>query len=153
MTPDMLGAMPLTEQVFREALRLIPPVPFIPRRAMRAFDWRGTHIPAGTDLTLAMGWVMRSPAHFTDPERFDPDRFAPDRAEHLSHRFAWAPFGGGVHKCIGLHFSTMQVKAFTRALLSRHRIEAAHPGPTTWTMMPIPRPRGDLPLRLVPRRG
>lgn len=151
MTPGMLTAMPLTEQVFREALRLIPPVPFIPRRAMRAFDWQGTHIPAGTDLTLATGWVMRSPDHFTDPDRFDPDRFSPDRAEHLSHRFAWTPFGGGVHKCIGLHFSMMQVKAFTRALLSRHRISAARPGPTTWRMMPIPRPRGDLPLRLTPR--
>ncbi|WP_312878760.1 cytochrome P450, partial [Amycolatopsis echigonensis] len=42
------------------------------------------------------------PECWTDPDTFDPDRFAPHRRENHSHRFAWVPFGGGVHKCIGM---------------------------------------------------
>ena len=40
------------------------------------------------------------------PHSFDPDRFA--REEHKQHPFQWAPFGGGAHKCIGLHFADIQ---------------------------------------------
>ena len=146
-----LARMELTERVFKEALRLVPPVPFIPRRAVRAFEWGGVRVPAGTSISVAPGLVMLSPEHWSDPEAFDPDRFSPNRAEDRSHRFAWAPFGGGAHKCIGLHFSTMQVKAFTVALLRRHRIERATRGPVAWQRMPMPKPRGGLPVRLAPR--
>ena len=146
-----LAGMTITERVFKEALRLVPPVPFIPRRATRAFEWRGVSVPAGASISVAPGLVMLSPEHWTDPESFDPDRFSPNRAEDRSHRFAWAPFGGGAHKCIGLHFSTMQVKAFTVALLRRHRIERASAGPVIWQRMPMPKPRGGLPVRLLPR--
>ncbi|KUF09420.1 cytochrome P450 [Pseudoponticoccus marisrubri] len=148
LTPDMLGAMPLTERVFNETMRLMAPVPFIPRLALRGFDWQGTWIPAGTHVTAMPGTVMLDPAHFPDPLRFDPNRFAPDRAEHLSHRFAYAPFGGGAHKCLGLHFSVMQVKSYVRALLSRHRVRLATKRPVQWQRLPIPKPRGGLPIRL-----
>ena len=148
---EALASMTVTERVFKEALRLVPPVPFIPRRAVRAFEWRGIRVPAGASVLVAPGLVMLSPEHWSDPESFDPDRFSPNRAEDRSHRFAWAPFGGGAHKCIGLHFSTMQVKAFTVALLRRHRMERASEGHVSWQRMPIPCPRGGLPMRLVPR--
>ena len=146
-----LARLVLTERVFREALRLVPPVPFIPRRAVRAFEWRGVRVPAGASVSVVPGLVMMSPEHWSDPDAFDPDRFSPNRAEDRSHRFAWAPFGGGAHKCIGLHFSTMQAKAFTVSLLRRHRVEPAWRRPVAWQRMPMPRPRGDLPVRLIPR--
>ena len=44
---DSLNAMPETDKVFREALRLVPPVPFIPRMATRDFHWQGFDIPRG----------------------------------------------------------------------------------------------------------
>ena len=56
----------------------------------------------------------------TEPDRFDPDRFAPDRREDRSHRFAWEPFGGGVHKCIGMHFGGLEVKAILHQMLLTH---------------------------------
>ena len=148
-----LASMTTTERVFKEALRLVPPVPFIPRRAVRAFEWRGVRVPAGTPITVMPGLVMLSPEYWTEPESFDPDRFSPNRAEDRSHRYAWAPFGGGAHKCIGMHFSTMQAKAFTVALLRRHRLVPAWRRPVEWQRMPMPYPRGGLPVRLVPRRA
>jgi cytochrome P450 len=92
---------------------------------------------------------MRDPALWTDPDRFDPDRFSPERAEDRGHRYAWAPFGGGAHKCLGMHFATMQAKLFIREILRGHRIEAQH-SRTRWQMAPIPKPACDLPVRLVP---
>ncbi|MBX7435150.1 cytochrome P450 [Mycobacterium sp. Y57] len=36
------------------------------------------------------------------------------------HRYAFAPFGGGVHTCIGQQFADMNVKAIMHQLLRRH---------------------------------
>ncbi len=143
-----LDAMQNTDAVFRECLRLLPPVPFIPRRATRDFEWEGVNVPAGTWVSATPGLVLVSPEHWSDPERFDPDRFSPDRAEDRSHRYAWAPFGGGAHKCIGLHFSTMQVKLFVALLMRRFKVTLDQSAPVRWIRVPIPQPRGGLPIRL-----
>lgn len=147
----MLDHMPLTDMVFKEALRMVPPVPLVPRRATRSFDWNGVKIPAGAYVSANVGGVMMSPAYYTDPDRFDPERFSPNRAEDRNHRFAWAPFGGGAHKCIGMHFSSMQVKLFLRALLSRYSLSSASDTPVEWQRLPIPKPKGGLPIKLTPR--
>ncbi|MEP2641192.1 cytochrome P450 [Roseobacter sp.] len=147
---EALGKMTQTNNVFREALRLVPPVPFIPRQATRDFEWKGYTIPAGTSLALNPGVTMLSPELFTNPTTFDPDRFTPERAEDQSHRFAWTPFGGGAHKCIGMHFSGLQVKLFVATLLRKRRVQVAGPAPD-WQRMPIPKPKGGLHL-MLPRR-
>src|SRR5712675_1124475 len=49
-TFDNLEAMPLTEMAFKEALRLKPPVPSMPRRAVRDFTFMGYAIPTGTSV-------------------------------------------------------------------------------------------------------
>ena len=144
---EALGQMKETDKVFREALRLVPPVPFIPRMATRDFHWKGFDIPAGTSLSLNPGVSMLSPDLFSNPNDFDPDRFSPERAEDRIHRFAWSPFGGGAHKCLGMHFATMQVKLFMATLLRQRRIELPKGAPE-WRRMPIPKPIGGLPVRL-----
>ena len=144
---EALAQMTETDKVFREALRLVPPVPFIPRMATRDFHWKGYDIPAGTSLALNPGVTMLSPELYSDPARFDPDRFSPERAEDRVHRFAWTPFGGGAHKCIGMHFANMQVKLFVATLLRQRRISLPVGAPQ-WQRMPIPKPMGGLPVLL-----
>lgn len=142
---DALATMTETDKVFREALRLVPPVPFIPRKATQDFEWMGYDIPAGTSLSLNPGVTMLSPELYTNPTEFDPDRFAAPRFEDRVHRFAWTPFGGGAHKCLGMHFAAMQVKLFTATLLRRYRVSLAGGAPQ-WQRMPIPKPKGGLPV-------
>lgn len=142
-----LATLTDTDLVFREALRLLPPVPFIPRQAVRAFDWQGVAFPAGTWVSALPGPVMMSDTYWTDPASFDPERFTPARAEDRRHRYAWAPFGGGAHKCIGLHFAGLQVKLFLAALLRDRRISVPQDD-TTWLRVPIPQPKGGLPIVL-----
>lgn len=143
-----LESMVLTDQAFKEALRLVPPVPFLARRAVRSFEWNGIVFPAGAYVTAQAGPTMMSPELYTDPKRFDPDRFSPERAEHLSHRFAWVPYGGGAHKCIGLHFSVLQVKLFIAALFRTRRVDLPSGPDVHWKRLPIPRPKRGLTVRL-----
>lgn len=143
-----LAAMDDAERAFKEALRMIPPVPFIPRRTVRDFEFEGQVIPAGTNVTVSPGFVHMMPELWTEPEKFDPDRFSPNRAEDKNHKFAWAPFGGGAHKCLGMHFAYMQVKAFAFQLLQRFRISIEPGYEPEWARIPIPKPLDGLPVRL-----
>jgi len=137
----------LCDQAFREALRMMAPVPSIPRRSVKPFHFAGYDIPADTQLSISPSFVHRMEEIWPEPDRFDPARFAPE-AVRGRHRYAWVPFGGGAHMCLGLHFATMQARLFLRALLPGHciRITGAHP--TRWQAWPIPKPRDGLPIRI-----
>ncbi len=145
---DRLGDMDYAERTFNEALRCVPPVPFIPRRVMRDFEFRGKTIPAGCNVSVSPGFVHMMPELWTEPEKFDPDRFSPNRAEHRNHKFAWAPFGGGAHKCLGMHFAYMQVKAFSFQFLQRFRVRVEPGYEPQWARIPIPKPLDGLPVKL-----
>jgi cytochrome P450 len=144
-----LDQLVLTEYAFKESLRLMAPVPTIPRRALRDFSFGGYDIPAGTEVSVNPAYTHRMAEHWPDPETFDPMRFAPE-AVRGRHRFAWVPFGGGAHMCIGLHFATMQIRLLTAHLLQRYRIDIAPGVGDDWQVFPIPRPRDGLPVRFVP---
>lgn len=146
---DQLDKLVLTDYAFKEALRLMPPVPSLPRRALRDFEFGGYTIPAGTSVGIGIAWTHRMPDVWPDPDKFDPLRFAPE-ASKGRHRFAWVPFGGGAHMCLGLHFAVMQMKLLTANLLSRYRIEADASAGAAWQIFPIPRPKDGLPVTLAP---
>lgn len=146
---EKLEAMPLTEMAFKEAMRMKPPVPSIPRRAMRDFTFKGYDIPAGTLVGMNPLFTHHMKEHWSDPEAFDPLRFT-DEATRARHRFAWVPFSGGAHMCLGLHFAYMQAKCFTLHFL-RNLDVAIEPGyRPDWQMWPIPRPKDGLQVTLTP---
>ncbi|WP_095012088.1 cytochrome P450 [Tsuneonella mangrovi] len=140
---DDLGKMELTEMAFKEALRIVPPVPSTPRRALRSFEFGGYTIPAGAGVSINTHFVHHSPEHWDDPEKFDPMRFTRE-AEKARHKYAWVPFGGGAHMCLGLHFADMQVKILMAQLLQRYRIEIAEGYTPDWQAWPIPKPKDGL---------
>jgi cytochrome P450 len=146
---SQLDRLVLTEYALKEALRLIPPVPSLPRRALKAFEFGGHRIPAGVNCNILIAHTHMMPELWPEPTRFDPMRFAPE-ASRGRHKYAWVPFGGGAHMCLGLHFATMQVRLLMAQLLSRYRIELDEGSGTAWQAWPIPRPKDGLPLRFVP---
>ena len=109
-TFDNLEALPLTEMAFKETLRQKPPVPSMPRRAVRDFAFMGYAIPAGTMIGVNPLFTHHMPEFWPDPGTFDPMRFT-EEAQRNRHRFAFVPFGGGAHMCLGLHFAYMQANA------------------------------------------
>ena len=144
---DRLGELEQVEWAFKEALRLLPPVPSVPRRALRAFEFGGFTIPAGTHVGVSPMYTHRMPEYWDEPEQFDPSRFSHNRSKGR-HKYAWVPYGGGAHMCLGLHFAYMQAKAFLYALLADYRIVIADDYVCDFQMFPIPKPKDGMPLRL-----
>jgi cytochrome P450 len=148
-TFDNLEAMPLTEMAFKEALRLKPPVPSMPRRAIRDFTFKGYAIPAGIMIGVNPLFAHHMPEIWPDPDTFDPMRFT-DEAQRNRHRFAFVPFGGGAHMCLGLHFAYMQAKCFARHFLQNLEVTLEPGYMPDWQMWPIPKPKDGLRVTLKP---
>ncbi len=146
-TFDNLEAMKLTEMAFEEALRLKPPVPSMPRRAVRDFTFKGYAIPAGAMVGVNTLFTHHMPEIWPDPGKFDPMRFT-DEAQRNRHRFAWVPFGGGAHMCLGLHFAYMQAKTFARHFLQNLEVSLEPGYKPDWQIWPIPKPRDGLRVTL-----
>jgi len=104
--------------------------------------YRGFHLPAGTMAMVSPALSHRLPTVFQDPERYDPERFAPPREEHKRSAHALIGFGGGHHRCLGMHFAYLQIKALWTVLLSRFDLELVSlpPAPEYGSWVTGPRP-------------
>ncbi len=147
---DDLPKLQTLERVMKESLRLVPPVPGLPRATVTDCDFGGYRIPAGTMVSVSPMFTHLMEAYWTDPMRFDPERFSPERAEDRSHKFAYLPFGGGVHKCIGLHFADLQVKGVMTQILGRFEWSVPAGYELRIDNTSLPRPVDDLPVSIRP---
>ena len=139
-----------TEWVMKEALRMYPPLTSIPRKAARDCQFGGFHIPKGTPVGISPIHTHHMPSIWTNPHDFDPERFSPARAEHRRHAYAYLPFGGGAHLCIGQHFADMEVKSVMHQLLRRFRWTVPEGYRMPYQLVPIAKPRDGLPIQLRP---
>jgi cytochrome P450 len=147
---DDLARLPWTRAVVDEALRLYPPAWVVTRRAEADDVVDDVALPAGT-LVIISPWLLhRRPDVFADPGRFDPARFVGDGARSLP-RGAYLPFGAGPRLCIGRDFALVESVLMLAALV-RDRAVLPVPGraPRVDASVTL-RPRGGLPLRLLPR--
>jgi cytochrome P450 len=145
---DDLDRLPSLDLAFKEALRVYSPVAQQVRETIADTDILGYYLPKGTFILCGTYGLMRNEQYWHDADTFDPERFADHRREDRSHRFAWAPFGGGAHKCIGLYFGGMTVKAVVHQMLLRYRwsVPDGYELPLVAGTGPVP--ADGLPLRL-----
>ena len=67
--------------------------------------------------------------------------------------YAFAPFGGGAHKCIGMVFGQLEIKTVMHRVLRRYRLELSRPGyRPRYDYGGMPVPIDGMPLVLRPRR-
>ncbi|MEN9629842.1 MAG: hypothetical protein RJA10_3070 [Pseudomonadota bacterium] len=145
---DELARCERTEWVMKESLRLYPPLTSIPRKASRDCSFGGFHIPRGTPVGISPIHTHHMPSLWTEPFAFDPERFSPARAEHRRHAYAYLPFGGGAHLCIGQHFADMEVKAVMHQVLRRWRWTVPADYRMPYQLVPIAKPKDGLPITL-----
>lgn len=99
-----LPKLKYVEQVFRESMRLYPPVWSIGRIVKEDYDLGEYTIPKDSGIFMSQYVMHRDPRFYKDPEQFNPDRWTNDFKMHLP-RFAYFPFGGGLRGCIGEPFA------------------------------------------------
>ena len=147
---DLGSKVPDLEHSLHEVLRLNPPVPGFMRRTVKEVAVADYLLPPHTMIHVSPLYTQRMEEWWSHPHRFDPDRFA--REEHKQHSFLWAPFGGGAHKCIGLHFADMLYKCALARILQSYRFTFARPEqyPGRIQHFPFTKPTDNLPLLLTP---
>jgi cytochrome P450 len=135
-----LPALPYTRQVIEEAMRLYPPAWGNGRQAVAEDTIDGFRIPAGTLVGFSPYVTHRHPALWENPEAFDPDRFAPERTNGRP-RYAYFPFGGGPHRCIGEDFALLEAQLVVATIAQRYRFDLVPGHPVVAQPLVALRPR------------
>lgn len=146
-----LSELTETNWVIKEVLRMYPPLSTLPRYSLRAFDFEGKRIPADVLVATYPIHTHYQAEYWRHPQTFDPLRFSDERAEHKQHPYSWAPFGGGAHMCIGLHFAQMQIKLVIFEMLKNYRWSVADDYSMPVQQSPISKPRDGLPITIYSR--
>lgn len=112
--------------LFRETLRLYPPITFLPRIANEATELGGTKVRRGA-LIMVAPWVLhRHRGYWKDPDVFDPDRFLPEREKDQTPG-AYIPFGIGPRICAGAAFATIEAVLLIARLFREFDFHVAAP--------------------------
>lgn len=149
---ESLEQLESLDLVMKESIRLVTPVQWAMRQTVRDTELLGYYLPKGTNVIAYPGMNHRLPEIWTDPLTFDPERFTEPRNEHKRHRYAFTPFGGGVHKCIGMVFDQLEIKTILHRLLRRYRLELSRADyQPRWDYSAMPIPMDGMPIVLRPR--
>ncbi len=147
-----LDAYLLLDAAFKETLRMYAPAGALFRQTVRDTEILGHYVPRKSQVVISVHASMRLADWWPNPDTFDPGRFvaAPESRATVS-RYAFAPFGGGAHKCIGQQFADMTVKATMHQMLRRFEWSM----PTDYRLQLAwgtgPTPADDLPVILRAR--
>lgn len=107
VTFEQTRRLPFVRNVFKETLRLYPPITFLPRVANEATEIGGYAIKRGALIMIAPWVLHRHEAYWRQPSAFDPDRFTAAR-EHEMTSGAYIPFGIGPRVCAGAAFAQVE---------------------------------------------
>lgn len=123
--PDFsdLRRLPFVRDVFREALRLYPPVPMMVREASKPERFRDRDVPKGSLCILSPWHLHRHERLWPDPDLFDPDRWSRDENKPLAGD-AYMPFSAGPRACPGAGFAMAEGVLLLALLLRSFRFEA-----------------------------
>jgi cytochrome P450 len=148
---DDLARLTDLDLIMKESLRMCAPVPGQPRMAIKDTEVLGHFVPKGSIVTVPGLTNHYDAEYWSNPFVFDPERFTKERAEDKKHRMAWMPFGGGVHKCIGLYFGQMEVRTIMHQLLRGFEwsVPDDYTMPMDFSALPVPKDNLPVTMRRV----
>jgi cytochrome P450 len=142
----VVGALRFTRDVFREALRLYPPVPMLVREAAGPEEFRGRAVQRGAQVVISPWHLHRHERLWDNPDGFDPDRWVHDVPEG-----GYLPFSRGPRVCPGAGFAMLEGTLMLAHLVRAFRFQAVE------GKVPVPvahltvRARDGIWLRVTPR--
>ncbi|MFC4670424.1 cytochrome P450 [Seohaeicola nanhaiensis] len=115
-----LSRLRVTRDVFREALRLYPPVPMMVREATGDERFRERAVRTGAQLVLSPWHLHRHARLWEDPDGFDPDRWQSENGRACA-REAFIPFSAGARVCPGAGFAMIEGPLLLALLVRSYR--------------------------------
>lgn len=139
-----------TSYVVQETMRLIPPVWLVTRKAEKADVINGYKVPEGALIIMSPYVLHRHPGLWDNPEGFDPRRWEPEAVKQRP-RFAYLPFAGGPHICIGDRFAQFEIAIVLSMVLQKFRLDIVPSHPIEMLPLATIRPRYGIRMRLQRR--
>lgn len=118
-----LGRLKIARAVFREALRLYPPVPMMVRETRCPVQLRDRDAPAGAQVVLSPWHLHRHERIWEQPDAFDPARFDTENGKQ-GLRSAYIPFSAGPRVCPGAGFAMVEGPLLLAQVLRAYRVTA-----------------------------
>jgi cytochrome P450 len=123
------GGSALRQATITETQRTRPVIEIVGRQVkvdeLRLGRWT---LPRGCVVLVGIGLIHDDPEIFPDPARFDPARFLDTKVD----LYRWVPFGGGVRRCLGAAFATMELDVVLRTLLRDVTLVPTTEPPERW---------------------
>jgi cytochrome P450 len=138
-TIEDLPNLPYTNAIVHETMRLYPPGWLLGRRALGDDEIGGYRIPSKSVVVFSPYITHRHPAFWSDPEVFAPERFLDE--DKRRPRFAFIPFGGGPHACIGNQFALIECQLVLAIVAQRYRLRLVPGHPVDADALITLRPR------------
>lgn len=118
VTEEDIFSMGYLDAVFKETLRMYPPISYVGRNLQSEITTGGYTFPKDVDVVISPYLMGRNPKYFEDPNRFDPERFFGVE----NYPPAYIPFGIGAKKCIGGKMSNLSLKVSMAKILMKYQL-------------------------------
>lgn len=124
-SPKDMRRLVCLSRALNETERLHPAAPAMIRSVTEDTRLDGYLLPRGSRVLLSTTVTHRLPGLFDDPDEFRPDRYLenPKAAHQL------IGFGGGMHRCLGMHFAHLEMQVLITRLLRAFDLELVNPDP------------------------
>lgn len=145
-----LSRLEFTRDIFRETLRLYPPVPMMVRETTRRETFRERAIRVGSQIVVSPWHLHRHERLWDRPDEFDPTRWQTSETKKCA-RDAYMPFSTGARACPGAGFAMIEGVVLIYAMLKAFKIELGDaPAPVPVAHLTV-RSKDGIFLRLIPR--
>ena len=118
-----VAKLKISRDVFRETLRLYPPVPMMVRQARCPETFRNRRVQRGAQVVISPWHLHRNPRLWQDVDAFDPGRWQSSDAT-AGPKDAYLPFSLGPRVCPGAGFAMIEGPLILSRILREYRVTA-----------------------------
>ncbi len=145
-----MSKLRVARDVFRETLRLYPPVPMMVREASQPERFRDRNVRIGSQIVLSPWHLHRHERLWERPDEFDPARFATENGKSCL-RDAYMPFSAGQRVCTGAGFAMIEGTLLLSMLVRACRFEVVKERPAMPVAHLTVRGKDGIWLKVTPR--
>jgi len=150
-TFEHIKQLTTVNKLFKETLRLYPPVGFFSREATEEHCMRNKKIKPGSALLVSPWLIQRNADYWENAHEFDPERFDTEAGKH-AEKCAYIPFSKGPRVCTGQSFAIQEATLILASMVNRFKISAVREHVPKAVGRVTIRPENGVKIRLTPRK-
>lgn len=125
LTIKVLNSLPYLDSTIKEALRIHPIFPAVPKKCVEDVHYNGMFIPKETMILTNFYPNHMDEKYFKNPTKFIPSRWLDEVTVKERNPYSYQPFSSGLRNCIGQKFAMLEAKTGIIRILSQFKVELA----------------------------